>query len=264
MFDQALRLFDDHFSDLHVTDCRLVEGRGNNLALHRTLHVGHFFRTLIDQENDQVAFRMVCRDGMGDVLQQNRLTGARRRHDQSALTLAERRDEIDHTRRQVLRGRNIQFHLEALIRVERRQIVEVNLVADLFRIVEIDRVDLEKCEITLAFLGAADRAFNGITGLQREPADLRGRNIDIVRTGQIVCVCGPQESEPVLQDFNDAFADYFDVLARENLEDCEHKLLLAHGARIFNFQGFSKSQQVGRRFALKFLKLHFSHEGKTV
>jgi hypothetical protein len=47
------------------------------------------------------------------------------------------------------------------------------LVADLLRIFEIDRIDLEKREIAFAFLRAADRALNGVAGLQSEAADLR-------------------------------------------------------------------------------------------
>ncbi len=70
--------------------------------LHRALHVGDFLRPLVDQKYDQVAFRMVGGDRMGDVLQQNRLTGARRCDDQPALALAERRHQIDDARRNVL------------------------------------------------------------------------------------------------------------------------------------------------------------------
>ena len=62
---------------------RFVKGRGHHLALHRALHIRHLLRPLIDQQNDEKAFRMIAFDRMGDVLQQHRLTGARRRHDQS-------------------------------------------------------------------------------------------------------------------------------------------------------------------------------------
>src|SRR3546814_7954433 len=51
------------------------------------------FRTFVDQQDDQVDFRMIVADGMGDVLQQHRLAGARRRHDQGALALALRGDQ---------------------------------------------------------------------------------------------------------------------------------------------------------------------------
>jgi hypothetical protein len=46
----------------------------------------------------KVAFRVVRRDGMGDVLEENRLTGPWRGDDQPALALAERRDQVDHAR----------------------------------------------------------------------------------------------------------------------------------------------------------------------
>ena len=51
------------------------------------------------------------------------------------------------------------------------------------------------------------------------------------------------------------------ILAGEHLQDRKHQLLFAHRASIFDLERFGKCQQIGRRLALKFLKLHFSHEG---
>ena len=102
MFDQALGLLDHHLGNLDVARRRLVEGRGDDLALHRALHVGDFFRPLVDQQHDQVALGMVGRDRVGDVLQEHGLAGARRRDDQAALALADRRDDVDDARREVL------------------------------------------------------------------------------------------------------------------------------------------------------------------
>ena len=81
---------------------------------------------------------MVGGDRVGDVLQDDRLAGARLRDDQRALAFAERRDEIDDPRRQVLVGRILDLHLEPLVGIERRQVVEVDLVARLVRVLEID------------------------------------------------------------------------------------------------------------------------------
>jgi hypothetical protein len=108
---------------------RLVEGRGHDLALHRALHVGDFLGPLVDQQHDEVDLRVVLLDGVGDVLQQHRLAGARRRDDQRALALAEGRHEIDDSRRKVLGLDALELHAEALIRIERRQVVEMDLVA---------------------------------------------------------------------------------------------------------------------------------------
>ena len=181
MLDQALGLFDHHFGDLNVARRRFVEGRGDHFAAHRALHVRHFFRALVDQQHDQIAFRMIGRDRLRDVLQQHGLAGARRRDDQGALALADRRDEIDDARGQFLARWIFDLELQPLIGIKRRQIVERNLVPDLFGILEIDRVDLQQGEIALALLGAADDALDRVAGAKPEFSDLRGRNIDVVR-----------------------------------------------------------------------------------
>ena len=49
VLDQTLGFFDHHFSDLNVARGGFVERRGYHLALHRPLHIGHFFGPLIDQ-----------------------------------------------------------------------------------------------------------------------------------------------------------------------------------------------------------------------
>ena len=95
VLDQALGALDHHFGDLHVARGRLVERRGNDFGAHAALHFGDFFRTLVDQQHDQVRFRMVVRDRLRDVLQHHRLAGFRRRDDQSALAFADRRDQIE-------------------------------------------------------------------------------------------------------------------------------------------------------------------------
>ncbi len=88
------------------------------------------------------------------------------------------------------------FHLEALIRIERRQVIEVNLMADLFRIVEIDRVDLQQSEIALAFLRSTNGPFNRVASLQRETADLGGRDVDIIRAWQVVAFAERRKPKP--------------------------------------------------------------------
>ena len=116
VLDQALGLLDHHLGDLDVAHRRLVEGRRHDLALHRALHVGDFLRTLVDQQHDQIAFRMIGGDRVRDVLHQHGLAGARRRHDQRALAFADRGDDVDNPCRKVFLGRVFEFEPEALIR----------------------------------------------------------------------------------------------------------------------------------------------------
>ena len=60
------------------------------------------------------------------------------------------------------------------LRIERRQIVEVDAVADLHRIGEVDAGDPQQREVALAVLRRADLALDGIAGAQAEPPHLAG------------------------------------------------------------------------------------------
>src|SRR5690606_13680747 len=128
VLNQALGLLDDHFSDLNVTARRLVEGRCDHFAAHGALHFGHFFRTLVDQQNDQVALGVVACNVRGDVLQHQGFTGLRRCHQQTALTFADRGAQINDPRHQVFGGAIAGFHLQTIIREQGGEVFEQDLV----------------------------------------------------------------------------------------------------------------------------------------
>ena len=264
MLDQPLGLLDHHLGDLDVTHRRLVEGGRNHLALHRPLHVRDFFRTLVDQQHDQIALGMIGGDGVRDVLHQHGLAGARRRHDQGALAFADRGDDVDNPGREVFAGGVLEFQPEPLIRKQRRQIVEVDLVLGFLRVLEIERIDLEQRKIAFALLGAANVTLDGIAGAKAEAADLRRRDIDVIRSRQVVGVRRAQKSEAVGENLDDAFADDVGFLDRKLLENGEHQLLLAHGAGVFDPILFRKRDQLGGRFGFEVLEFHFPHWGGPV
>ena len=90
LLDQAAGLLADHLGAVHVALRRLVEGRGDDLALGVAPEIGDLLGPLVDQQQDQLGLRAVLRDRIGDVLQQDGLARARRRHDQPALAEADR------------------------------------------------------------------------------------------------------------------------------------------------------------------------------
>ena len=161
-------------------------------------------------------------------------------------------------------GRIGHLELQALVRIKRRQIVEMNLMPDFFRVLEIDRIDLKQREIALAFLGTADQTFHRIAGAQAEPANLRRRDINIVGTGQIIRIGRAQEAEAILQDLDDAFADDLDVAAGQLLENCKHQLLLAHDRSVLDFVFFREGKQLGRRLKLQVLQFNFLHRDEVL
>ena len=151
-----------------------VEAAGDHFALDRPLHVGHFFGPLVDQEHDQLDFRVIVEIEWRCAAEHDRLAGPRRGDDQGPLALAERSHDVDDARREILLGRILVFHLQPLIRIERRQVVEIDLVARLFGVLEIERVHLQEREVPLALFRAADVAVNGIARAQAEAADCEG------------------------------------------------------------------------------------------
>ena len=171
---------------------------------------------------------MVRGDRLRDVLQQHRLAGARRRDDQAALALADRRQQVHDARGQVA-GRRLEP--QPLLRIERRQVLEEQLLARLIRRLEVDRLDLDQREVALAFLRRTDLARHRVAGLQVELPDLRRRDVDVVGARQIVVVGRAQESEAIGEHFEHAFREDEPAQLGLRLQDLEDQVLLAHAGR---------------------------------
>src|SRR6185437_308286 len=204
VLDQALGLFDHHLGDLDVAAGGLVEGRADDFALDRALHVGDFFRALVNQQHHQHHLGVVGGDGVGDGLQQHGLAGAGRGDDQPSLALADGGAEVHDAARDVLADG---LELDALGRIERGEVVEEDLVAGLFGGLEVDGLDLGQGEVLLALVRRADLARAGVAGAQIEAADLRGRDVDVVGAGKIVVVGRAQEAVAVGEDFEHALGE---------------------------------------------------------
>ena len=80
---------------------------------------------------------MVGGDGLGDVLQQDGLAGARRGDDQAALPLADRRQQVHDARGQRLAAG---FQPDLLVRIDGGEVVEI-AAAELFGRLALDLFD---------------------------------------------------------------------------------------------------------------------------
>ena len=165
-----------------------------------------------------------------------------RGHDQGALALAERAHQVHHARRDVLRRR---LQPDALLRVERGQVVEEDLLLRLVRRLEVDRVHLDQREVALVLLGRADLAGDGVAGAQVELADLRRRDVDVVRSRQVAVFGRAQEAEAVGQDLQHALREDQALLLGLGAQDLEDQLLLLHG------RGAGDLQRLGHRGQLR-------------
>ena len=170
MLDQALGLLDDHLGHLHVPLRRLVEGGADHLAAHRALHVGDLFGPLVDEQHDEVDLGVIRGDRVGDRLQHHGLSGAGRRHDQGALTLAQGRHQVHDAGGEVLR---VGLELDFFLGVERREVIEEDAFLAAGGGLEVDRLHLDQGEVTLAFLGRPYLPGHRVAGMQVELPDLR-------------------------------------------------------------------------------------------
>src|SRR5512143_393051 len=167
---------------------------------------------------------MVLQNGTGDGLKQHRLTGTRRRDDETTLSFADRRGEIHDTGAIFF---TIELKIESFFRIERGKVVEENLVPSNFRVFIVDLFDLEQREIALAFLRRPDLAGHDITGSKVESANLRGGDVDVIGTGTVVGVRSPEKPEPVRQGFQHTLAEHNAVFLRLRLQDREDQFRLS-------------------------------------
>ena len=178
----------------------MIVRRGDDFtALDRTPKVSRFLRTFIHEQDHSVNVRMICENGIGDVMQQGRLACARRGDNQAARAFADGRDEVYHAR-----GNAIGHSFEdiPLVRIDTGQIIELLHRLPLFRRVPINLEDLG--QLGAAFFGWHRPAFDLEAGLEAEFSDHVRRHVNIVRADLEALGGIAQEAKPFLADFEDA------------------------------------------------------------
>ena len=175
VLDQTLGFFDDHIRHLHVACRRLVEGRGDHFRAARAygaLHFRDFLGALVDEQHDHVGLGIVGQNRLRDILHHDRLTRLGRSDEQTALSLADGRDEIDDAGGEILGAAIALFEGQALIREQGREVFKEDLASGVFGPAEIDFADLEQGEVAFAVLGRANLAGGGVARAQIEATNL--------------------------------------------------------------------------------------------
>ncbi len=203
-----------------------------------------------------MALGVVAGDVRSDVLQHQRLTGLRRCNQQATLTFADRGAEIDDAGHQVFGGTVAGLHDQALIGEQRGKVFEQDLVLGVFRLVEVDRINLQQGKVALAVFWRANLAGNGITGTQVETADLAGRDVDVVRAGQIGRVSRAKEAEAVLQNLQNAVTENVFTALGVLFQDAENHILFSRSAHVLEAHLVGDFQQFGNRFLFEVGQVH--------
>jgi len=225
VFHHALGLFQDHLGDLDVAGRRLVEGGADHLAVlafDLALHVGDFFGPLVHQEHEDVQLRVIGQRGLGHFLHEDRLAGPRRADDQPPLPETHRHDHVADAGFDAA-GRVL--HDDPLARMHGREVVEVDLAGQEVRVLVVDRLHAQQGEVALVFLGRPDLAGDRGPGPQPEAADLAGRDVDVVRAGEVVVLRAAQEAEAVGQDLQRSLPVHQPVHSHPLFEDAEDQIL---------------------------------------
>ena len=170
-------------------------GRSNvlddDLALDGAAHVGDLFGPLVDEQHDQLDLGVVALDRRGDRLHDRGLAGLRRRHDDAALALADRRDQVDDPRRHVVGSAGF----------SRRSFSSGNSAVrssnrgpglGLLGIAAVDGVDLEHRRVLLVAAGRAAEAGDVVALAQPVLAGQLDRDVGVVAAGQVAV--DPQEA----------------------------------------------------------------------
>src|SRR5215212_4152533 len=172
LLDEPLDPFQDEFRHRYVVLGGLVEGRGDDRGLaHAPLPVGDLLRALVGQEDEELGLRIVHRDALRYLLEDRGLTGLRRRDDETTLTLAYGGHEVYNAWGYVVR---LPLQAQPLVRVKRREVVEVGPVAALLGLVAVDRFDTYQGRVLLALAGLPDLANYVVPAPEVEPLYLRG------------------------------------------------------------------------------------------
>src|SRR5512140_671379 len=95
--DQTTGALENHFGDVRVTGSRHIETRSDDFAVTPRDHLAHFFRTLVNEQNEKNGLRMIYCNTFDNCLKQHRLSGACRGHDECALAITNRRNQVDRT-----------------------------------------------------------------------------------------------------------------------------------------------------------------------
>ena len=159
--------------------------------LHRAAHVGDLFGPLVDEQHHQLHLGVVALDRRGDRLHDRRLAGLRRRHDQAALALADRRDQVDDPRRHVRRVARV-LERQLLVREQRREVFELRAVAGLLRIAAVDACGSRAAPGSSRCGRPGGMAGDVVALAQPVLAGLLHRDVDVVAAGQVAV--DPQEA----------------------------------------------------------------------
>ena len=193
------------------------------------LHVRDFLGTLVDEEDDEHRLRIVLRDGVGHLLEEDRLADARRRDDEPALSEPDRREEIDDARRELL---GVGLEDDAPRRERGREVLEVDDARRDGRFLSVHSRDVAEAEEAVAVARIADRPLDDVASTERVAADLLLGHEDVFGAGKEVVLRGAQEAVSLADDLEASGSQNCTTVREVPADRGEDELVLAVGAEL--------------------------------
>ena len=178
--NHSLCLLKHDARNLNVTVCRLIECGSDDFCVYCAAHIGNFLRSLVDEQHHEISLRMVCRNSIGNVFHKDSLTSLWLCHDECALSLTNRREEVNDACAWVCGG-TVASEVELLFWEERGEMFERDAVADFLRLTSINLSYCAECEIFLSVMWRTYEAVNHVACLETVFLYLLWRNVYIVR-----------------------------------------------------------------------------------
>ena len=100
----------------------------------------------------------------------------------------------------------------------------------------VDGVNLHERKVAFVILRRTHFAFNGVARVQIKAADLGGRNVDVVRGGEIARIGTSQKTEAVGKDFKGTVAENLFAGFGAFFENRKHEFLFAHALGIVDLK----------------------------
>ncbi len=202
----------------------LIERGREDLALDRATDIRHFLGPLTDEHDHDVRVGVVAGDAVRDVLEERRLAGLRRRHDERALALAERVHQVDEPLRKV---RVLGLEVEHLLGEDRGEVLEVRAAPRELGVDAVHCFDTQEREVLLRVLRRAGLAGDEVAGAQADAPHLARGHVYVLRRGEEVRAA--EEAEAVLDDLEDALGEDVPLGLRLGLKDAHDDVVFRRG-----------------------------------
>ncbi len=114
---------------------------------------------------------MIGGDGLGEGLQNDGLAGSGGGHDESPLSFADGRHQVNDSSAELF---GLKLEVDAFFGVQRGEVLEAGAALGDFNPFKVDLVGIEQGEVALSLVGGTDFPFHRVAGLEAKATHLRG------------------------------------------------------------------------------------------